>query len=177
MAEELFLTKGYDETTIDDITEYAEVSRRTFFRYYQSKDDIVFSLAGVSAGWLSELVRGQPIESHDWDCTSRRLRALIERFEENGDRSYRLFLLIEESPSLRSRSIAVADEWAQAMGEVLLERYVRPSKAIRRQCALLARIVVQVFRTAMEAWAEEDIVRPLGRYFEEMIDAASQIFD
>lgn len=177
VAEKLFLARGYDETTVDDIADYAEVSRRTVFRYYQSKDDIVFSLAGISSEWLGELVRTQPSDLSDWNCVCEAIHTLIRRFEENGDRSYRLFLLIEGSPSLRSRSIAVADEWAQAMGEALVTRHLRPSKSVRLRCALLARIVVQVFRTSMQAWAAQENARPLGRQFEETVVAARDILD
>lgn len=40
-AHRLFAEKGFSRTTIDDITEAADVSRRTFFRYYDSKDDLL----------------------------------------------------------------------------------------------------------------------------------------
>src|SRR3954465_10169389 len=39
----LFVERGYDETTIADITTAAEVSRRTFFSYFDSKDDLLFA--------------------------------------------------------------------------------------------------------------------------------------
>ena len=42
-AHRLFAEKGFSQTTIDDITEAADVSRRTFFRYYDSKDDLLRS--------------------------------------------------------------------------------------------------------------------------------------
>src|SRR6476646_8744965 len=41
-AFELFAKRGYDHTTVDDIAERATVSRTTFFRYYRSKDDVIF---------------------------------------------------------------------------------------------------------------------------------------
>jgi AcrR family transcriptional regulator len=40
-AIELFTEKGYDRTTIDDITERADVARGTFFNYFQRKDDLI----------------------------------------------------------------------------------------------------------------------------------------
>ncbi|GAA1577708.1 TetR family transcriptional regulator [Dactylosporangium maewongense] len=41
-AVELFLRKGYDETTVDEIAEAAGVARRTFFRHFRTKEDVVF---------------------------------------------------------------------------------------------------------------------------------------
>src|SRR6266511_4300118 len=41
-AVELFLAKGYEETTVDEIAEAAGVARRTFFRYFRTKEDAVF---------------------------------------------------------------------------------------------------------------------------------------
>jgi AcrR family transcriptional regulator len=38
----LFAGRWYEQTTIDDITERAGVGRTTFFRYYRSKEDVIF---------------------------------------------------------------------------------------------------------------------------------------
>lgn len=43
-ALELFLAKGYDQTTIEDITEKADVAKGTFFNHFPSKDAILFYL-------------------------------------------------------------------------------------------------------------------------------------
>lgn len=43
-AEELFSAKGYDKTTIEDISKASEYSRRTIYAYYESKDDILYHI-------------------------------------------------------------------------------------------------------------------------------------
>ena len=53
----LFEAKGFDETTVDDIAAAAGIGRRTFFRYYPSKNDVVWGdfdgeLARLR-GWLA----------------------------------------------------------------------------------------------------------------------------
>ena len=40
-AEKLFSEKGYEQTTIEDISKESEYSRRTIYAYYESKDDIL----------------------------------------------------------------------------------------------------------------------------------------
>src|SRR4051812_35074941 len=40
-AIDLFAEKGFEETTVDDIAEAAGTSRRTFFRYFESKRDLI----------------------------------------------------------------------------------------------------------------------------------------
>jgi mycofactocin system transcriptional regulator len=42
LALELFVTRGFDETAVDDIAAAAGIGRRTFFRYYPSKNDVVW---------------------------------------------------------------------------------------------------------------------------------------
>ncbi len=41
LAKDLFVEKGYDETTIDDLAAAAGMSKRTFFRYFASKEELV----------------------------------------------------------------------------------------------------------------------------------------
>src|ERR1700744_266690 len=42
-AEELFITRGFDDVAVGDIAERAEVGRTTFFRYFGDKQEVVFA--------------------------------------------------------------------------------------------------------------------------------------
>ena len=50
----LFAERGYDETTLAEIAEAADVAPRTIFAYFESKEDILFS---EESGYLNELRR------------------------------------------------------------------------------------------------------------------------
>jgi AcrR family transcriptional regulator len=76
-AHRLFAEKGFGQTTIDDITEVADVSRRTFFRYYDSKEDLlrvdVADLLPVMLGAL----RARPVAEPPMTAILNALRVLI----------------------------------------------------------------------------------------------------
>ena len=59
-AMDLFAEKGFDETTIDDIAEAAGVSRRSFFRYFSSKSDLMGQGIVSYGEVLTEIIRSLP---------------------------------------------------------------------------------------------------------------------
>ena len=60
VALELFAERGYDETTLADIAEAADVSPRTIFAYYESKEDILFCEEGAFLDQLGNLFERRP---------------------------------------------------------------------------------------------------------------------
>jgi AcrR family transcriptional regulator len=59
-AIDLFLERGYDETTVQDITDAAGVSQRTFFRYYPTKDAVLLTEHSRREAELTELLAARP---------------------------------------------------------------------------------------------------------------------
>jgi AcrR family transcriptional regulator len=102
----LFDERGYEEATISDIAAAAEVSPRTFFSYFPSKDDVVFAemderLADVRAG-LAERPPGEtPL------ATFRRVaEALVQAIAtEDGEYGAIQVALIRERPSLQAQAL------------------------------------------------------------------------
>jgi AcrR family transcriptional regulator len=60
VALELFAERGYDETTLADIAEAADVSPRTIFAYYESKEDILFCEEGAFIERLKQMLEERP---------------------------------------------------------------------------------------------------------------------
>ncbi|WP_406015022.1 TetR family transcriptional regulator [Streptomyces sp. NBC_00984] len=105
-ALDLFTTQGYDETTVDEIVDAVEVSQRTFFRYFASKEEAAFAIQEmVESHFLSELRRRPAAEAPFEAMRSAALCAwssIGEAIEEivTVELHMRTYRMIESTPSL-----------------------------------------------------------------------------
>lgn len=76
-AHRLFAEKGFANTTIDDITAAADVSRRTFFRYYSSKDDLLRVDVADLLPVLLAALRARPAQEAPLGAIHAAVRTLI----------------------------------------------------------------------------------------------------
>ncbi|MEW6475316.1 MAG: helix-turn-helix domain-containing protein [Actinomycetota bacterium] len=117
VALRLFATRGYEQTTVADIAAAAGVSRATVFRYFRSKDDILFDRYTRQLDHIcrqAALQRGSDV--------SRARRALVDlagRLESEGD-AFRLELsIIVASDRLRARAFVMMHDWGAVLAREL----------------------------------------------------------
>jgi AcrR family transcriptional regulator len=118
-AMELFLTNGYEATTVDQIADAAGVGRRTFFRYFPSKEEVIFP---DHDAWLDDMARlfkdADPAEAPlAVACAGAQL--VLERYVEDADISLKRFQLTRQVPSLRDREIASTGRYERVVAHYL----------------------------------------------------------
>jgi len=100
-ALELFEQKGYDATTVEDIAAAAEVSPRTFFRYFDSKLDLVMARSDTKHTLLGPLLLARPPEEGLIAAMREVLRCELDTQLED-PRVKREFQVMLTTPSLRN---------------------------------------------------------------------------
>jgi AcrR family transcriptional regulator len=100
VALELFVERGYHATTLADIAEAADVSTRTIFAYYPSKEDILFSEFPALLDAIAQALRERPA-GKDALGTVRDFILSIPHGEKSEDDAQR-HAIIEGDPTLRS---------------------------------------------------------------------------
>lgn len=164
VALDLFETRGFDRTTVDDIAAAADVSPRTFFRYFAAKDEAVFDRAADVEDQFRALLASRPSDEPLLVSLREIGTALIggELVEE--DRVRRVLALVRTQPALRSRydglmAIIEADLTAWAA-----DRLGVPPSDLRPR--LIAAAVLAARRVAMDIWLEspdEDLAHQVAR--------------
>ncbi|MFC0238937.1 TetR family transcriptional regulator [Rhodopseudomonas telluris] len=163
VALELFLDKGFDATTLDEIAENAGISRRTFFYYFASKDDILTAYLGrrtdeLRAAVLQSASAGEPI-----DVVRNALLTLASKF---GDRTTIATAgLVSGSTFLGIRSQGRYLTFEQAVADALIE--IWPKKERRDGLRLVAMVSIGALRLAVDGWLEHGGKRPLAKYIED----------
>lgn len=113
----LFADKGYEATTVDEIAEAAGISRRTFFRQFRSKEDVVFADHEL----LLEQAREFLAVGHDdpWAAVCEAAMLVFERFAGWQDIARRRYTVVHEVPALRDREIVTTFRYERLFVEYL----------------------------------------------------------
>src|SRR5660398_96530 len=99
-ASDLFLERGFDETTVQDIAERAVVSRRTFFRYFTSKEEVLFAGEREEIRRAGGVLASRPAEESLLASLEHAITALANAYSHDRDHRLARARLITDHPSL-----------------------------------------------------------------------------
>lgn len=151
----LFLERGYEQTTVDDIVALAGVGRRSFFRYFPSKEDVVFPdhegcLADMTAFLAASDPGAEPVRRV---CDAARL--VLRMYAENPTFSVQRYRLTRQVPGLRAYELSVVWRYERALAAYLRGRYAgRPDGTLHAD--VLAAAVVAAHNNALRSWLRSD---------------------
>jgi AcrR family transcriptional regulator len=160
----LFIANGYEDTTLEAIAEAAGISRRTFFYYFKSKDDIL--LAWQGSGFEEALGSAVVMESPDQaplDAVRNCLLKLAVRYETK--ESIIVDRLFRSTDALRLRKQAIFVQMEQTLFAALCKLWPQPER--RTSLRIAAMVSIGVMRLAMDAWRKDGGKRPLEKYLRE----------
>jgi AcrR family transcriptional regulator len=169
----LFVKNGYEGTTLDAIAEAAGISRRTFFYYFKSKEDIL--LAAHDSGFREALrpaMLEESAEQAPLEAVQKCLIKLASRYETK--ESVVFDRLMQSTEALRARKEAVFVETEQILLEAMCELW--PSPARRDGLRLVAMVAMGTLRLALDKWKQDDAAHPLAYYIRQSFTLLAKQF-
>ena len=169
-ALDLFERDGFEDATVDDIAGTIGVSRRTFFRYFQAKEDAIFADQTEALSKLRsalELGRGEPIA-----IAGHALGILLDDVLNTGELVRRRDALVMSTPALADRELIWWGEYQKLLGEHLSKARTDPRE--RMFATVIAAAMLAAYRQVLTAWLrskEEEDPRSL---FAELIDEITE---
>lgn len=156
----LFQRKGFDATTVDEIAEAVDISPRTFFRYFASKEEVALSLVDEQLGALVDRLAQRPADEPALTALHRAAVEVI-RSCENGENGFdpaqfeSVQHLVAASPALAAHSLEQGSARLAELSRVLADRMGTDPRTDPRP-SLVASVGICAVQTAVNAWREHD---------------------
>ena len=157
----LFLERGFDATTMDDVAAAAGISRRTLFRYFGSKEELALGHLSGLGDDLAAAVRAQPADADVWDVLVTAMEQVLPTALAHDDGAARaLSRLVETTAALRAAHADKHRSWVDALAPAVGERLGGADDP-----ELAARAVIGTVLACLDAathrWASSDEQRPV----------------
>lgn len=152
-ALELFAAKGYDETTTTEIAAAAGVSPRTFFRYFPTKESVVFFGEYDFVRSFADVYLSQPPEMSPLAAMAAAFASLAPRVDRLRARIGLYQRAVASSAVLRGREREVDDENGAIVAAAIAAR--RGLATPDRACQLEAHVGMAVLRFSLKQWLGE----------------------
>ncbi|BCW87756.1 Putative mycofactocin biosynthesis transcriptional regulator MftR [Alphaproteobacteria bacterium SO-S41] len=161
----LFLKQGFEATTVDDIAAAADISRRSFFNHFASKEDVAAAWQDGTVAVLAAEIASRPADEAPIDMARNALLGLVKRHDPREAQALAEFS--HRTPALKAREAAKYQGLEDALRNALAARTDRKSDDL--ELRIVAAVAISLLRIASDYW-----VAPKRR--ESMIAYGERIF-
>lgn len=162
LATMLFIERGYNEVTTAEIAEMAEVSVPTLFKYFPTKESLVFDKDSETENWLVETVlnrkKNQSILDALFDARIEKINALPTGHQDH----YKKFMsLVERTPELNIYAKQMWMRHEKTLAEVIIKEAKTKLSILKAES--IARFILDCFHRTLSSSNPKD---DLGELFE-----------
>lgn len=147
-AMELFASKGYEATTVDEIAATAGVARRTFFRHFRSKEEAIFPDHDDTLVRAAGVLDAAPPHENPLDTVCRGIKEVMRMYAASPAVSVERYRLTREVPALREREIASVARYERLFTRYLLGHFDEGAHHDGDDDPLLAEVAASAVVTA-----------------------------
>ncbi len=164
-ALDLYVERGFDQTTVAEIAERAGLTERTFFRHYADKREVLFDGAATLQQLMVDAAAAAPEAASPLEATAAALDALGEMFDGRRDFALRRHSVISVNPELQERELIKLARLTEAIAATLRERGVGEPAA-----SLTAQAGIGVFHVSFQRWVAPGETRKLDELMREGLE-------
>lgn len=151
IALRLFTEQGFEATTVEQITAAAGVSRRTFFRYFDAKSDVLWNSFDAEVETIRGLLARTPDDLPIMEAVRRAVLAANHYRAQDVPELRTRMTLLSSVPELIASAAIHYDAWERAIVDFVARRSGRPAESLYPLA--VGRTVLAACRAGYERWA------------------------
>ncbi len=152
-ALELFLERGYDATTVDDIATAVGTSRRTVFRYFATKEDLVLASMKERGDELAGTIRATAQDAGAWTTITTALLGFAAELDAGAPASRLRARMLAQTPSLHAALALKHLQWQETLTAAVLPRVAGGGTTRTLRAQALVAAALACLDVAVTAWA------------------------
>jgi AcrR family transcriptional regulator len=154
-ALELFLEHGFDNVTTDDIAAAVEVSKTTFYRYFESKEDVLLGNTAERLASVRQAFENRPADEPVLPAVRHALASLVCQYDEARDVTLLKARVMRDSHSVRARNLEQQAAWESVVADFVRSRTaVSPERDL--QSRVIAATVIASVRATVDYWLDTE---------------------
>jgi AcrR family transcriptional regulator len=174
VAFRVFAERGFDQVTATEAAAAAGISRASFFRYFESKEDAVFVAqekmgTNIAAGLLA-----RPAGEDAWTALRGALDTVLQTYQRSPGEALGRLRLIRCTPNLRAHQLERLAQWKEVIGAALATRLGLAPTDIKVEALVGA--ALGALDAASTRWAESDGADDLIGLIDEAFAAIAEPF-
>lgn len=156
IALDLFIERGFDQVTVEQIAAAAGMSARTFHRYFPAKEDVVIGDPAHGGKRVRDALADRPLDEPVWDSLRAAFEALVSPSTQGlrAARGRLAMRVLGSSASLRARGLEKHLLWARMLTPLVAERLGGDDVELRAE--IIVQSALACFDVALTAWANAD---------------------
>ncbi len=172
VAQELFLKNGYEATTVDQIAAAAGMSKRTFFRYFPSKDDLVIGKYDLFGDRLADALDARPADEPVWESLRRVFDLTLDYVQDDHQRARNdsMERIVQSTPQLTARYLEKMQRIQSLLiGRVAARLGVNTATSDPRPAAIVG-AAFACMHAARASWLESNQSAPFSTHLDEVMN-------
>jgi AcrR family transcriptional regulator len=176
-ALELFAASGFQATTVDEIAQRADIAPRTFFRYFPTKEAVLFADADAKREWIAARLAARPADEHPLRSLTAAVADLAEGVAAEADAIKLRSRIAAENPGVWAyeRTMLEAD-MADTLAAFVAGR-LEVSMSSDARPRVWAALVMSTFRIAFHQWLDGGQQGSLRHAIDRALAAAAEATD
>jgi AcrR family transcriptional regulator len=151
----LVAARGFDHVTADDIAAAVEISKTTFYRYFESKEDAVLGKPTENLEKIQAALDERPAGESALLAVRNAIMAFADGVDHDREAALLRGRIIRETPSLMARNLEHQAAWESVLAEFVASR-LDPDPDVELRSRVVAAIVMATLRATIDYWRDTD---------------------